>query len=706
MTPQFLIACGAYAAIMLVPGYLLLRALSVPRCWSVCLASLPSVGMLCVMGQLYATLGISANPVLMLGPICIVPAIVAVLRRDAEPLQMPKLDWWIPLIYVALGFVLSNSFFLSRLVTNDTVIQSFDLTQAIQLIRSFANAGRFSSLGLDYYLEDPSVNPFPGATFYPASWHMICALAVQMTGATAAMIINVSQFVSMSVVFPLGMCATMASIFDGDRQRTLCGALTCHAFVIFPWVFLIFGPIYPNMAAFSALPGIIALFVNLTAHDHTLHERIVLGVGFLVGGIGLGLLHPNAIFAAAVILIPYCVQRVFVEVNAISTHRLVPIAASAATALACMVIWYVCFKLPMFQSIVLESWGTFAQEWQEIVNIALVSYMYGNWYEFAAQIPLAIAIAIGIACVLHKREYLWLAFSYGFACFIMLVCATQENYIKHLLAGFWYCDHIRVAGLCCIAAMPLTALGLSWCYDQALRVVRLYNGSERQTNVRKVAAICACLFLVINYLPEFDMPGSYFQVTLNEGKNDDVPIEDFLTYPESRRRLAGRKYHSVHTPFGDVRNAITRKTVSESPVNTRERRFLEHVSQVVGSDELVINNPMDGSFLGYGFYNIRCYYRSFVHGGFEEMPESKLIRTKLANIATDPEVRAAVDKIGAHYVLNITEHKAEESYINLRGYYSTTAYAGISSITPDTPGFELVMQEYELKLYRILPEQG
>ena len=150
------------------------------------------------------------------------------------------------------------------------------------------------------------------------------------------------------------------------------------------------------------------------------------------------------------------------------------------------------------------------------------------------------------------------------------------------------------------------------------------------------------------------------------------------------------------------------KTISENPVTEEERQFLLKVIDLTGSKDLVINNPMDGSFLAYGFDNIRAYYRSFAHNGWDESPESTLIRTNLVNMASDPDVRAAVNKIDAKYVLIISESWADDSYINLRGGFNPSLYQGITSITPETPGFELILNEeapfQNFYLYRILPE--
>lgn len=707
MEALFYITALAYTMIVLVPGYLLMRVFGFDRTWSVLLGPLPGIGMLTLLGQVYASLDVHATPLLMLGPPVVILAICYLLvSRTQERAEVPEVAWWIPLLYVAIGLGLGYYFFVGRLITSDQVIQAFDLTQAVDLIRTFANSGHFTSVGVDYYLDDAAINPAPGTSFYPATWHMLCALAVQLTGASVPTAINASQLSSLGVLFPLGIAATIAAIFDGDTRHLVAGALSCLAFVIFPWVFLIFGPIYPNMAAFAVMPCVFAIFILMTSDEGSRRQRLSLLVSFVLAGIGLGSMHPGGIFASVIFLAPWCTYRIWVLARARWGGRVIPLAAAAAFVAFVCAVWYGCFLAPPFRPIVVHSWLYFTKEWQELVNILTLSYIYGYWFEFAAQIPLAIAVIVGAVWALHHREHAWLVAAYIIICYIAFVCATEETRYKHILAGFWYCDHIRIAGICCILAIPLATMGLVWAYEQVLHLVGLYNGrTGTTTNAVKVAIVCSLAFIVANFLPEFNMPGSYFDVILNEGLNDDPPEEVLETYSEAKMRVVGRKYHSVHTPFGDYRTAFTRKTVSENPISEQEKAFMKEVAEVVGSDALVINNPEDGSFLGYGFENIRCYYRYFVRSGREETATSELIRSELVNYATSPEVHAAVDELGAEYVMLLSEKDSETSFINLRGNYSETAYAGISSITPETPGFELLLQSEDLYLYRITRDQ-
>ena len=112
---------------------------------------------------------------------------------------------------------------------------------------------------------------------------------------------------------------------------------------------------------------------------------------------------------------------------------------------------------------------------------------------------------------------------------------------------------------------------------------------------------------------------------------------------------------------------------------------------------------MDGSFLAYGTTGLRVYYRNFVggYGDENETEESKIIRERLCDYATNPEVQAAVESVDARYVIVLRDGEEKSAFINLRGDYDESLFAGISSITSETPGFTCVCESGALGLYKI-----
>ena len=349
-------------------------------------------------------------------------------------------------------------------------------------------------------------------------------------------------------------------------------------------------------------------------------------------------------------------------------------------------------------------WPKYTKTFQAIVNIVTLSYTYKFWYEFAAQIPMGICVIVGTVWALYRREYRWMIGSYALACYVAFVCATREDsdLLRHIVAGFWYTDANRIAGLCVIAAVPLASMGLNWFYEQALQLVQHYNADKRPTSARRVAVVCAALFLLVNFLPEFDMPGSYYGLVINDQYNKDPAESEWEGASEIKQRALTRRFHSVHTSFGDYRVAFDKKMAVANAISPEEVSFIKQVAEVVPTGDVVLNNPMDGSFLAYGIADVRVYYRNFVDNGFDETQQSQILRQRLADYPNDPEVQQAVADSNAKYVLILSTTGSKGSFINLRGDYSEEFYGGIRNVSEDNPGFELLLSEDDMRLYRIV----
>ena len=53
----------------------------------------------------------------------------------------------------------------------------------------------------------------------------------------------------------------MECLLGEKRWAVVSGSVISVAFVAFPWQLLVFGPIFPNLASFAALPAVMVLFV-------------------------------------------------------------------------------------------------------------------------------------------------------------------------------------------------------------------------------------------------------------------------------------------------------------------------------------------------------------------------------------------------------------------------------------------------------------
>ncbi|MEG0759780.1 MAG: DUF6541 family protein, partial [Raoultibacter sp.] len=73
----------------------------------------------------------------------------------------------------------------------------------------------------------------------------------------------------------------------------------------------------------------------------------------------------------------------------------------------------------------------------------------------------------------------------------------------------------------------------------------------------------------------------------------------------------------------------------------------------------------------------------------------------LDRIASDKQVRDAVESIGAEYVLVLDQGEQEGERPRLFTYENGKKWRGIERIRDDTPGFELMLSRGDMRLYHI-----
>ena len=118
--------------------------------------------------------------------------------------------------------------------------------------------------------------------------------------------------------------------------------------------------------------------------------------------------------------------------------------------------------------------------------------------------------------------------------------------------------------------------------------------------------------------------------------------------------------------------------------------------------ELVLNMPYDGSVFAYAADDLDVAFDAF---GRESTPDEELLRQGVCDIATNETVASAAEHAGIRYVLQLDQGQGDQGFsedasLYLLGYVPEE-WEGITSITDETPGFEVVLAEGDMRLYRI-----
>lgn len=642
-----------------VPGWLGASCMKMGRLGALVCAPVFSILGYSVISIILALGGLSVPWYVPLGACWILSAAVAVtcrfMRTRSAVCRSVRQHGWRgfrgALLYVGVSACVALMVFGIGLDGASSVFQENDCFYHLNMVRQYLDTGMFYRAA---------------GGFYPQAWHGVVAFCAGAVGGNVGIAVNAVNFVLVAVVFPAGMYLFLSRVVK-DERIVRWGALCVPAFTAFPWGFLVFGPLYPNLLGYALLPVAMYLFVRALERRGGFVDRIVGFAPFLLACAVLGLAHPNAVFTGIALLTPYGAVEVFRAVGEClsceeTRRRSVSFASGCAFIVGVVLIWTVLFRSPLFAGVVDFVWDSYLSPKQAVTSAVLLSLTKAS----APQVILAGFVLCGAVRCMYVREHRWIVAAYALAIVMYVVCVSGEGILKHYLTGFWYTDPFRVAALVALAAMPLAMFGLEAVFSVLLGLFRsaacLIVGRERF-----IAGVFALLFCAFVFWPSFEMP----------------------------------KNGHIVTGFGALEELFSQGNslaAGANPYDLSERRFIEDVGQCVPEDAVILNIPFDGSNYAYGLDGVEMYFNGW-YGFVDDGSTDSLIRTGLSDISSDKRVRDAVRATGAQYVLLLDQGSDGAGLYYL---YDAAQWGGIASVDDDTPGFEVVLAQGDMRLYRIV----
>lgn len=670
---DFFVASLFILAILYVPGYLFSRVLQIGSIGSLLCAPLPSLAGYVLLGIVYDFAELSMPWYGVVAPVFLVGLTLFVVFRKRwvkpEKNAAGRFQWLCLALYVLVGIAIMTFYYVRCLGDPNSFAQIFDNGAHLNQIRSYAESGFYSVFHSSVYLDGTTSGCAPvddtGLSFYPAAWHVVGALSCNALSVPAAIAENAANYVFAGIVFPSAVYLLMSFVFEGDKKAIVCGAFCCLAFESFPWGMMLFGPLYSNMMSFCILPLVLFCLASLTRFRKG--EICRYSIMFVVGGFVLAASQPNAIFTAIVLFLPYCATRIYRYVVDSSKGRKKAVAFAGGFVILVLALWVALWASPAFSAVVTYSWPSFTGKVQAVVNVLTLSLR-----DSPAQIVLSFFVLFGVAYSLYAKRMRWLIWSYVAAAAIYCVAASTDGVLKTLLSGFWYNDSYRLASMLALASIPLAALGMSSAIKLLQRIAGHLRPKEARRNMVFSALAVILPFLLLVFAPTHSLNGL---VNVETAFSRVAGGLSWLADP------ANRKY-----------------TIEES-------EFVEQAQEIVSQDPgVIVNLPFDGSVFAYGADGLDIYYRTFYsYYGESETSDSALIRLSLANIKDDRTIQEAVSRVGAKYVLLLDAGMSGESvHADLFGEEDEEKWRGVIQITDGTPGFETVLSEGDMRLYRIV----
>ena len=672
---DFFLSIVFIAFSLYLPGYLIARFFFASKAISFGVAPLFSFALFVVLGLGFSLFCTSAKWwMIVLAAVSIAMASFLCRKKSLGPTELPideRVNPITVLPYVIVGFFVSNVFFVGSLDGLSSFAQLFDNASHLNGIKAMADGGNYAITSYSLFTLDDMQSGISSyiepSYYYPAGWHLITALACSALGTSAALAENASLFVMVGVVFPVSMWVLLTRLFEGNSRMIVCGSVCVLASSAFPWYFLTFGPLYSNLAAFAVVPAAMFVTIELFGKCANRDRNLRFIVAFLITGISLASLQPNAIFSVIVLAAPVCISVLFQTSLKAGRSKKEAFIAAVIPVVAIGIVWFLLWRLPAFSSTVDYPWGAFAGKRQALFDIATLSLRSG-----VPQYCLCALVSIGIVYSLAKKNNRALVVSFMGCCAMYFICATSEGALRSLIDGFWYNDAYRIAALVALAGVPLAAMGL---YAVSELLDRLFSLLfSKDLDGRVLFAMVSLLAAVLVY-----SPGGVIARNIN-----------------------------YYTPFEDVSNRLCWLGSSDTRrYSVDEEEFVCRALELIDDDgKGIANVPYDGSVFAYGANGAKTVYRSyFSYGGKDEKPESALLRSSLSEIAHDDNVKEAARLMNVGYVLKLDNggFRAEGSTLDDdQARKAESEFQGINSINDDTPGFDLVLSEGDMKLYRIV----
>lgn len=561
-------------------------------------------------------------------------------------------------LYLAIGVIVAGFFFVQNLDGAYSFAQEYDNYSHLNNVRNLYDTQ-------SYFDFERGI--------YPQAWLTLAALCANFLGGSVTVAINASVFILIAFVLPSGFYSLIRLVFPNNNIAIISGSLVSLAFAAFPLRLISFGPLFPFIAAYSMLPASSALLI-LVFQNAGIRLRLTRMLYFLGALFALFFLHQSSVFAGIVLMAPFICHEIWTSstlnrTTGLAGYALKSLAVGAFIAVVC-IAWRVAFGLPSLQSTVSFSWGSFQSFSQAAYSILTVTLTKTS----APQMALAFSIMAGVAyCIVAKRN-IWLVASYCVAAFLYIVNTATDGYTKHLLTGFWYTDSFRVAAVMSLASMPLATIGLATIYKVAQKIISpmCSNPSALEYGKRSSGVFLAALFMVVNFIPCLS--------DNDRGATTAFGIEDDLL-------------HACYTLAPD-----------QNTLDSDELSFLDKVASIVPSDAVIINLPYDGSMFSYGAIGLDVRYRSWWFDSPFDINASgdddSIIRLSLCDIASDERVKRAVHNTGAEYVLLLDQNNEVDRSV-YTAPYTKEWWTGISSINDSTPGFEAILAQNDMRLYKI-----
>ncbi|MCT2586688.1 DUF6541 family protein [Actinophytocola gossypii] len=591
-----------YVAVLWVPGTLL-GTLAGIRGWTLAAAApLLTYTVAGLAGPWANALGISWSVWTFLGALALFAVVIAgvrLARGRGLPFTAGSVWPWRAQLgvaaCVAAALVVSIAAVAGGMGGLSTIPQDWDAAWHANNIRWTADTGEsglYSASQLNWFESDTGV-------FYPNAYHLIATLVYTMSGASIVAVLNAH-----TVLIPALIALVMVAVVRRFGGRAVLAGTTALVIVGITSVYdmLWRGPLLPFATGVAFTPLLVVLILDLLDVRARHGWRQALLPGFVVAFAGAGIItvHSSATFNVPLFTLCALAVRWWRAPRAIGRDvvTLVPFAVVAA-ALAVLQLMAALGSSADVEGV---DWKATHTIGQAVGNLLIFQHHipFPEWW-FAA------ALAVGLAFFRRLGDLRWVGITAaGFGMLFVVAAAYDQSWADDLTRPWWN-DRWRLIALAAIPLAVIVAHGVA----ETQRVVGGWiSAAASRVRVAGRPAVAGLTSAVL-VLGAFAVLTGGFYVDRNQ----------------------------------------TRMTLNATPgkaVSAAEVEGYRELAKLVGPDERVLNDRGDGSVWMYavaGVHPVAGHYDATLTG-----PDARLLARKFDEYDTNPEVRAAVERLDVRWV--------------------------------------------------------
>jgi hypothetical protein len=528
----------------------------------------------------------------------------------------------------------------------ENISQTFDNIFHLNAVRYIEETGHASSLLVAGFTSSDGM-----AGFYPAAWHDIVSLVMQLSGAGIPQAVNATNMIIAAVLWPLSSLF-LAVVLFGQRQPCLLSAsVLSTGFASFPYLMVNFGVLYPNFLSIAVLPAAVALVVAAFRLGTEPRAGIWCCLLAFAGVVpGLALAHPSTLMA----LMPWTLPAIL----AFTFRRLRRTTANRKRVSH----WWPVFAVLCYVSLTAVLWKALRPEeamstWEPIQTLSQAIGQALTSAPISGPVPWAIFVLtiLGMHGLSRTPELRWFLGVYAVSCLAFVVVSGYPfGDLRTFVGGVWYNDPYRPAALLPVAALPVATFGAVWLWDLTAGWARSRNLMKITARIKPVprdilvAVLGVCLVILFVGLIQ---RGAVITAVAQASQNYQYDEESAL-------------------------------------LSSDERELLNRIPAEVDSQYSLIANPWTGASLVYALAD-RKSLTAHVFGKYDELTQTVL--QDLDNLSTDPEVCRAIKELKSYYLLDF----------GTKGVHGPITAAPGTNQLEGNPNFRLVDSEGSAKLYQI-----